>query len=112
MPNVTFYSPGTFMSECTTVDTALTDPASIQHLAQGITERHGAKPYAFKIEGDPHCYWFGANRILTRDDIPDTPENRILRQNMEWNNIDRIIENTNSWRFTAPFRDGTDVVLP
>lgn len=107
---VTFYSPGTFVPEDTNVYTDLTDPNEIKHLARSITERHGAKPFGFVLENTPGVFYWLGGTIKTIDDVPDTPENKTLRWNMIHNHMDRIIENNNSWRYTAEFREN-DVLL-
>lgn len=104
---VTFYSPGTFVAEMSDVETYETDPNKIALLANDIKERYGATPYAFRFKGV--CYYLGG-KVLTLDDIPDTPENHILRANMIINGWDRVIENTNSYRWVMPL-DPDDVVL-
>ena len=107
---VTFYSPGTFVPEETTVETHLTDPNQIKLLALNIVERHAAKPYAFCTEAEPRKTYFLGGTIKTLDDFPDTPENNILRWNMIHNHIERVLENTNSWKTTVPL-NADDVVL-
>lgn len=107
---VTFFSPGTFVSETTEVDTDLTDPNEIKMLALDIVERHAARPYGFRLETEPKRNYFLGGTIKTLEDIPDTPENRILRSNMVNNNLDRVIENVNSWKVTLPF-NADDVLL-
>ena len=106
---VTFYSPGTLVCENTVLETDLTDPLQIAQLARGITERHGATPHSFRIDNEDKLYWLGGD-ILTLADVPDTPENKTLRWNMIHNDFDRIIINSNSWKFTSPFYPN-DVLL-
>jgi hypothetical protein len=55
-------------------------------------------------------YYLGG-RLLTIDDIPDTDENKTLRWNMKYNNIETVIENTNSWKTTMPFDKNKDTLL-
>jgi hypothetical protein len=111
MTVVTFYSPGTFVAEYREIHTLMTDPNEIKLLGQEIVERHGAKPHSFTIEGDPKTYWFGKNKVIAYADIPDTKENEVLRWNMQFNQWSHIIENSNSWKFTAPYNPEKDVIL-
>lgn len=109
MNTVTFYSPGTITPEKTTVETELTNLYEIAELARDIQERHGATPFGFRVEGRPGLVYLGGI-IKTLEDIPDTPENTILRWNMKHNGIERVLENTNSWKHTVALSDA-DVVL-
>ena len=43
---VTFYSPGTFVSETSTEPIDSWDVEKAVAMSRGIVERHGAKPYA------------------------------------------------------------------
>lgn len=122
---VTFYSPGTLFPEETTkpIDTWNVEAALL--LAAAITERHGAKPYAFafstrsrgpndldsKVTARSHFYFLGG-KILTRADIAarNDPSDEILLKNMEYSDIPRVVENTNSWKVTVPLGP-QDVVL-
>jgi len=46
---VTFYSPGTFVSEETTKDIDSWNIQEAESMAESIKERHGAKPYGFRF---------------------------------------------------------------
>lgn len=119
---VTFLSPGTFFSETTTkeIDTWSVDLA--MQIARDIKERHGATPYGFRFETKTSDGWetktvkssgiyYLGGRLLTIDDIPDTKWNETLRWNMKYNDIETVIENTNSWKVTMPFDKSKDVLL-
>lgn len=130
---VTFYSPGTFFSETTEKDIKLWDVVKALELAKDVEERYSAKPYGFsfttyetygpivedgvefkadqkKLESSGIYYITGkvesAKEILSRTDSDE----RILRSNIECNNIKAIVTNTNSWKFTGEFRKGDFVV--
>jgi hypothetical protein len=123
---VTFYSPGTFVSEQTTEPISNWDVYEAVKMADKITERYGATPYGFsfstreRTEKDldsretktSHMHYLGG-KILTLQQIKarKDPKDEILISNMETNNFDKIIENTNSWRITLPLNK-EDVVLP
>jgi len=129
-----FLSPGTFFDEETAREIPdLPLPQSVElavAMAKDVTERHGAKPYGFvfhvkewdeftqngqafktdvRVTQRPGIFFLGGT-VKTLDDIPDTPENHILRSNMRNNGYQKVIENNNSWRVTKPFGDD-DVLL-
>jgi hypothetical protein len=119
---VTFLSPGTFVSETTTQEIDRWDTILAMKIAKSIKERHGAKPYGFRFETKDSNGWepktvkssgiyYLGGRLLTIDDIPDTDENKTLRWNMKYNNIETVIENTNSWKVTMPFDKNKDTLL-
>ena len=122
---VVFLSPGTFFSEDISkkiedwnVDVAI-------EMSYAIKERYGATPYGFyfitrergpddldsKITKKSNMYYLGGEVFTLKQlqEIND-PDQRILRDNMKINNWDKIIVNTNSWRWTQPLLEG-DVVL-
>ena len=119
---VTFYSPGSFVSETTVkeIDVWSVDLAVI--MAKKIKERHGATPYGFNFKTmesdgwDPKTVkesgmYFLGGKLLTIDDIPDTRENSILRDNMKYNHWDYIIEKNNSFKIRLPFDKDKDTLL-
>lgn len=122
---VTFLSPGTFVAEDTTKDVDDWDVDKALELAVGIVERHGAKPYGFyfstRERGEQDfdsketkrsgMYYIGGKiRTLQEVEAENDPENSILISNMKCNHWDKILVNTNSWKWTQPLKDG-DVVL-
>lgn len=119
---VTFVSPGTLFSETTTKIIDSWDIKKATKMADKISERYGATPYAFyfqtfknKNEINAHkqsnTYYLGG-RIETIDDVRkrQDPNEKILLWNMEGNNWDKIIVNDNSYRSITPLREG-DVIL-
>jgi hypothetical protein len=122
---VTFCSPGILVSEQTTKEIESWNITQAREMAESIKERHGATPYGFyfttrsrdedeldsKETARSGMYYLGGE-VLTLDDVKarNDPNDWILISNMECNNWDRIIVNTNSWKFTAPFNEN-DVVL-
>lgn len=122
---VTFYSPGTIVSEESTKEIDTWSPQLACELAHGISERYGATPYAFKFttrergENDLDSKvvatsprYFLGGKIETRAEIiaRHDPAEKILCENMRVNNIDRVLVNDNSYRSTHVLRDD-DVVL-
>lgn len=115
---VTFYSPGTFFPEETTRPIESWDVDKAVDIARTITERHFAKPYGFrfttrgrgendldsKVTHSSGIYYLGG-KILTLADVEarDDPKEEILRSNMRCNNIEKVIQNDNSWRFIDQF---------
>lgn len=122
---VEFYSPGTFVSEVTRKPIDSWDVAKAVEMARTIKERYNTTPYGFRFttrtrtedDLDSHesaqsnLYYLGG-RIETREEVMacNDPQEEILRSNMRINNIDKIIVNENSWRFTAELQP-TDVIL-
>lgn len=122
---VTFYSPGTFISEESTLPISKWDTAKAVKMSRGITERYKAKPFGFRFTTrtrgskdldsketaqSPLYYLGGKVETLAEVKARATDKDRILISNMEGNGYERIITNTNSWKFTAPLMP-TDVVL-
>lgn len=122
---VSFYSPGTFVSESTDREIPRWDIELAQKMAREVTERYGATPYGFHFftrergEGDldskvtkrSSMYYLGG-KVLTLAEVEarNDPNDRILISNMRCNDYKRIIENTNSWKFVGELKDD-DVVL-
>ena len=117
---VEFLSPGTFVSETTSKDIESWDVAAACEMARGIVERHAAKPYGFrfvtrergpddldsKVAETSGIYYLGGRlRTLAEVEADNLPNESILRSNMRGNGIDTIVENNNSWKFTAEFRE-------
>lgn len=122
---VTFYSPGTFVSEIRAQDIDAWDPVAAKAMAASVKERYGATPYGFRFstrergDNDLDSYesakspmYYLGGKIETRDEVEarNDPSEVILRDNMRINNMKRIITNTNSWKHTAELNDD-DVVL-
>lgn len=121
---VTFQSPGTFFHEETTKPIDSWDADSASQMAHDIKERHSAIPFAFyfttrarksdeldsKIVATSGRYYLGG-RVMTLADVKkEMPTERILISNMESNQWEKLIVNTNSWRITQPLTD-KDTVL-
>lgn len=122
---VTFYSPGTFVSEERTKLIDSWDVDAACEMAHGVVERYGATPFAFQFSTrargaddlDSHevarskTYHLGGRvETLAEVEARNDPKEEILRSNMRGNGYDRIIVNDNSWRSTQPLREG-DIVL-
>lgn len=131
---VTFRSPGTFMEEETTRDVPDRDPTRAVNMAGGIVERYGAKPYGFYFstlltadpvpdgeggtlnvqakEIDKSGTYFIGGALLTFDDIQRraSPDDRILLDNMRFNEFKVVVVSTNSYRSTQPFGE-RDVIV-
>lgn len=107
---VTFYSPGTFVSE---EDQIMMEGKSLNDIieaskerAKRIKQRHGAIPYGFKIKGCKTLYFLPHCKVVAFKDIPKTDENSILISNCEMNKWGHIVETTKGWKMTLPFTDG------
>jgi len=122
---VIFLSPGTFFSEQSELPIKSWDTDEAMKMARKITERYNATPYGFYFstrERGPTdldsretktspMYYLGG-KIETIDEVRRRadPKEEILLSNMECNHWDKIIVNTNSWKFTAPWNDA-DTIL-
>ena len=122
---VTFYSPGTFTAEETTKPIESWDVDTAVKMAAGIKERHAAVPYGFrfstrsredgeldsKVSSKSNMYYLGG-KVETIEDVErrNDPKESVLLSNMRCNGYDRIVVNTNSWKWTQPLRDD-DVIL-
>jgi hypothetical protein len=122
---VTFYSPGTFVSEQTQQPIEAWDIEAAKALALTVSERYGATPYAFrfstrsrgaddldsKTSATSGLYYLGGT-VLTLSEVEARGDerDRILISNMRGNGYDRVIENHNSWKFAGPLNEG-DTVL-
>lgn len=122
---VTFYSPGTFVSEMSSNEIDAWDVEKAKEMARNIEERHSAIPYGFRFstrergENDldskevatSNMYYLGGRiRHLDFVILENKPDEQILISNMKNNGWDHVIENTNSWKITQPFVEG-DVLL-
>ena len=119
---VEFFSPGSFVAEITEkpIDSWAVDKAVA--MSTKITERYGAKPYAFrfitksrsdedldsKVTKISGMYYINC-KIQTIRDL-DPVNDSILISNMRCNKWDRIVTSTKGYRWTQPLRAG-DVVL-
>ena len=120
-------SPGTFLSETTEKPVESWDVplGQIVEMARDISERHGAKPYGFRFvtyerrddELNPRRtkisgihYLGGKVETLSEIEERDDPAESVLRTNMRCNRYDKVVVNTNSWKFIGPL-ERDDVVL-
>jgi hypothetical protein len=122
---VTFFSPGTFVAEQTTKEIDSWNVDKAMEMSGEILERYQALPYGFQFttrergEGDfdsketerSGMYYLGGD-VLTLEQLKaqNSPDDKILICNMEANKWDRVIVNTNSWKWTQPLEEG-DIVL-
>lgn len=122
---VTFLSPGTFFSEKRELPIESWDVDAAIRMSESIIERHGARPYGFYFttrgrnddeldssqKPKSGIYYLGG-RVRTVEDVrrDAKPEEEILLANMERNGYARVVENSNSYTWTAPLKED-DVVL-
>ena len=122
---VTFYSPGTFMSETTSKPIDSWDVEKAKEMAHEVVERYDATPYGFQFStrsrGDddldskqsaesPFYHLGGKVETLAEVEARNDPKEEILRSNMRANGYDQIVVNDNSYRSVHPFRKD-DVML-
>lgn len=117
---VIFYSPGTFFHERTEKPIDSWSVEQAKEMAQTITERYNATPFAFQfstrkrgpndldskeVERSGYYYLGGKIETLAEVEARNDPKESILISNMRGNGWDRVIVNTNSWRIVQPFTD-------
>ena len=122
---VNFHSPGTMMAEQSSKPIDKWDVDKAIEIARTIKERHGAVPYGFRFstrsrseddldskESDISNLYYLGGKVETLKQVEDRndPNDRILISNMRNNDYNKIITNTNSWKWTQPLNDD-DVVL-
>lgn len=122
---VTFYSPGTFVSETTKKPIETWDVDLAVAMMTDIEERYDARPYGFRfstfarsdedldskeVAASPMHYVGG--KVETIDEVRQRrdPSERILLSNMECNGWSRVWSTTHGWKWTQPLRD-EDVVV-
>lgn len=131
---VTFYSPGTLMSERTTKSIHAWDLELAVAMAKTITKRYDARPYGFYfstmleavdvVETDrgslmvqprqiakSGMHYLGGT-VMTIQDVEarDDPNDSILISNMRINSWEHVVEVTNGYRSTHLFSPG-DVIV-
>ena len=122
---VTFFSPGTFVSEQSTQEIDSWDVEEATKRSKKIMERHGAIPYGFQFstrerteddfdskEVDRSNTYFINCKIETLTEIEErnNPDEEILRSNMRGNGYDSVAVTIEGWKGTYPIQEG-DVVL-
>ena len=122
---VTFFSPGTLVSEQTTRDIESWDVPKAQEMAQGITERYDAVPYGFqfstrtrnaedldsRVSKRSSMYYINCKvETLAEIEKRNDPKEKILLENMRCNGWDSVVVSTKGWKWTQPLQ-GNDVVL-
>ena len=123
---VSFLSPGSFISEKTTIEIDDWCALKAEKMATEIRERHGAKPYGFyfttrerkqtdfdskEIERSGVFHMGGTVLSLAEVKSRDNEKDSILISNMECNEWSHIIENTNSYLHVSILNEN-DIVLP
>lgn len=122
---VTFYSPGTLFAETTTMEIKKWDIELAVEMSKGVIERYNAVPYGFKFttrerkmneldskQVKQSCFYYLGGDVFTLKQLKELndPHNDTLIRNMECNNWEKVVINSNSWKWTQPLEKG-DVVL-
>ena len=122
---VTFYSPGTFVSEQSTQEIDSWDVEEATKRAENITERHNAIPFGFrfttnergdedldsKVTDSSGMYYINCKVqtlpiLILRNDVDD----KTLISNMQSNGWDKVVTTIKGWKATFPLEEG-DTVL-
>lgn len=112
----TYYSPGTLFLEESRFEVETMDnlAACAVRAKEGVKERHGAKPFAFRFtDGNGKSLsglYYLTGKVIRRDDVPDDKEHSIMRSNMDDPEQCVVVENTNSYKHVSHFSE-EDVVL-
>jgi hypothetical protein len=131
---VNFVSPGTCFNEESTRPIESWDVAKAVEMSHEVTERYGAKPYAFhfltmlvlppvadgeggELNVEPKeveksdLYYLGGT-VQTYDEIVARADksNSVLISNMRCNGWWLVVENTNSWKTVRPFEKNHVIV--
>ncbi len=130
---VEFFCPGTFFAERARKPI---DKPSINlalEMAKSIEERYKALPYGFvfieciispripdgedgwldvnpKEVSQTGMHFFGKNKLMKYDEVPEDKYHEILRSNMRCNHWPYVVENTNSWKCVQPFEEKDCIV--
>ena len=122
---VIFFSPGTFSAEQTQLEIDSWGVKKAINMSKEIKERHSATPYGFyfitKLREDNELdsrevarsnFYFlgGVVKTLKEIENENDPNNSILISNMRCNGHDKIVVNTNSWKWTQLFNE-SDIIL-
>ena len=123
---VTFYSPGTFFAESSTLPIQSWDVKRAVKMSKKIVERYGSRPYGFRFSTRERgakdldskqtkqsaMYYLGGKvETLAEIEARNDPDEEILRSNMRGNKWDKIVTGASPWRWAQPLMKG-DVVLP
>jgi hypothetical protein len=123
---VTFYSPGTFVAEDSTLPIPKWDVPLAKKMSKKIVERYGARPYGFRFStrkrgpGDldskvvktSATYYIGGKvRTIAEVEREANPGEAILLENMKCNGWGRVWTSTEGWKWSQPLGDD-DIVLP
>ncbi len=122
---VTFMSPGSFVAETSELPIDSWDIKKAVEMSSGIKERYGATPYGFyfttrerkdseldsKVIKTSGMYYLGGEVFtLAQMKQKNDPDDKTLIGDMECNKWDKIVVNTNSWKWTQPLKEN-DVIL-
>jgi len=128
-----FYSPGTFFAETSTMPLETGSIKEAVNLSKEVSERYGAKPYAFDIvtklvaqpvdDGEGGVipmstkeverrgrFFIGGRLIRYEEMVKVEGERSVIVSNMRGNGWPICIENVNSYKSTQPFKEDDAVV--
>jgi hypothetical protein len=122
---VTFFSPGTFFAEQTTLPIDSWDVEQAKQMAATVTERYNAKPYAFQfstrsrsdseldssVSAKSKMYFINCRiRTVAEVEANSDPKEQTLLANMKGNGWGAIAQTITGWKWSQPFEEG-DVLL-
>ena len=106
---VTYFSPGTLFSEMNTKEFSCGNLElllpTIKSYAEEITQRYGAKPYGFKIEGLEGTYYIKGTIKTFHQVVQENfgKSDTILIRNMRINKCTHVIVGNSPYQFSMPF---------
>ena len=121
---VTFYSPGTFQAEMTTMPISSWDEEEAIEMSKSIVERYDARPYGFRFttrgrEDDEldsrelarSGMYYINGVVKTLEELEAKPKgNSTLISNMKNNKWDKVVETASPYKWTSPFNNGDKIV--
>lgn len=122
---VKFFSPGTLVAEESTKPIASWDVDKAVEMSKDIKECYNALPYGFcfvtrerkddeldsKEVARSGMYFLGGE-VFTIEDIENRndPDEKILLSNMKGYRWDKVVINTNSWKWAQPLTENDQVL--
>lgn len=118
---VTFYSPGTFVAEHTTVEIASWNVLKAREMLFDVEERHGARPYGFQFMTKKRGWrdleptvikrsgmYYVNCKVETLKEIERRadPKESTLLANMKCNGWDKVVSPRKGWAWTQPLQEG------
>ena len=111
---VEFFSPGRYKAETTMREIDSWDVDKAVEMSKTIVEKRDARPYGFhfitrgrkdfeldskELDRSPKYYLGGTLRTVAELEAENDPMNRLIIKQMKSNKFDKVIINTNCWKW-------------